>query len=163
MDDKSREITGKIFIYISIFLYLTSLINLAISATKSDYYGWEVLLVGGFQTFISLLGFVNGIGELSIQTSIEYLTLALPWLANVSMIVTSLLFFCGSKFCRFFAIISIVCVGIFFTFPKAVIGNEISIVNVQPQIGAYLWALTAVLLLVATLVKKYEARSNMEI
>ncbi len=78
MDDKQRDSFGNFVLLIFVITYACSLANIAITHADKRYIGWEVLLVGGFQTVAGFQGIVLALKTFSLQMLLGYLLMTLP-------------------------------------------------------------------------------------
>ncbi|AZZ97830.1 hypothetical protein [Pseudoalteromonas sp. R3] len=129
----------KLTLKLSIAIYIISLCLPAISPLEYSAEhltdGYETLILGPVQVLFGLvmLPQMPGLG----------LLLMLPWLANISWLISLVTY--KEKLGRIAGLCTAVIVVVFFAHPVAIIGSSVSVVLLQLHIGAYLWMLALML------------------
>jgi hypothetical protein len=127
--------------WISLFLYLLSLINTSITSPRSgeELLGLEVLLMGWMQTYFGLVTF--------------HILSALPWLGNIAMFLTVIGIFTQQQkqLCLITSICAVICTVSFIIYPVAMLGEEMKLITVKVNSGAYMWLISSVLLFCSSL------------
>jgi len=133
-------VTNSLF-WFALFLYLLSLVNISITSSQSgeELRGYELLFIGGIQTYFGFVTF--------------NILSALPWFGNIVMFLTFLLIYSkqSKKFCLISALFGMVCTLSFLYSPYAMLGQDMRLIIVKENIGAYLWVISSVLLFCSAL------------
>jgi len=133
-------VTNSLF-WSALFLYLLSLVNISITSSQSGegLRGYELLLIGGIQTYFGLVTF--------------NILSALPWLGNIAMFLTFLCIYSklSKKICLISAFFGMVCTLSFLLSPYAMLGQDLSLIIVKENTGAYMWVISSVLLFCSAL------------
>lgn len=127
--------------WFSLFLYLLSLLNISIISPQSgeEFRGYELLFLGLIQTYFGLVTF--------------NILSALPWLANISMLLTYIFMYSkqSKNFCLALAVFGTFCTLSFLFSPYAMLGQDMRLIKVKAGSGAYLWVIASLLLLFSAL------------
>jgi hypothetical protein len=138
---------------LALVLYFASLVVPCISSTQGQqsFLGIQTLLLGLIQVVLGVSGFIKGLLNLELNLLINSLLLIFPWLANVTIILTFKKFYLfKSPINRSMCVFGVFCTGTFWVIPKAMIGESSSIIDVNIELGGYIWIFVSMLLLYAT-------------
>lgn len=154
---RSVTFSVKKIITFALLLYVLSLISVAISPTdgSESLRGYEILLTGWCQTLMGVMGFFSALFQFELGFVFVYTLLALPWLANLSMLLSFLFLYSSQnkQLCKISTISGVICSASFMANPKASIGGTMLIVPVTSNIGAYLWFMSSLMLFFAYYIK----------
>jgi hypothetical protein len=133
-------VTNSLF-WFALLLYLLSLVNISITSPRSgeEFRGYELLLIGALQTYFGLVTF--------------NILSALPWLGNIAMFLTFIFIYSkqSKKLCLISALFGMACTLSFLFNPYAMLGQNMKLIIVKENTGAYLWVISSVLLFLSAL------------
>ena len=157
MEASLTIISEKVATSLALFLYVASLFCVSFTAMDgtNNIHGYEALLFGFIQTLLGLLGFFGALFQLQLDFLIVYALLFLPWLANITMLLSFIFLYTSKnkKLCKITTIFGLVCTSAFLLKPEATIGETMKIVPVALKSGAYLWFVASLVLLLAYVLK----------
>jgi hypothetical protein len=116
-------------------------VNISITSSQSgeEFRGYELLFVGFIQAYFGLVTF--------------NILSALPWLGNIAMFLTFIFIYSkqSKKLCLISALFGMACTLSFLFNPYAMLGQDMRLIIVKENSGAYLWVISSVLLLLSAL------------
>ena len=136
-----NSIAKTTLLWFALFLYLLSLLSISITSPPSgdELRGYEILLFGGIQTLLGLMSF--------------NLLTALPWLGNIVILLSFIFIYSNQskKVSLYLALFGLVCTLTFLYSPYVMLGQDLRLIKVDVNTGAYLWVSSSLILFCSSL------------
>ncbi len=128
--------------FIAVLLYCASLFTHGFSTMEQSVLGISILLAGWSQAVLAITLFFN-------TFEVMYLFLALPWCSNIFMLTSFLqLRLCtNEQLCSWAAHGGVICTVSFLLNPKVLMGETISLIDANIEIGGLLWCMSSFVIL----------------